>query len=255
MQETRAAPAAYPRGTGKGQHQAVMATEETQIQARAPYQQSTPCSPPQPPTAPLANHMQGWAGLRGSSHLVTRAEMMSVMVALTSASISSTGPGMGSCWQRCSALRICCLFCQMISANFSHLPQSRGQREGQQFHPIPQDTGGKAPSLGPDPQDRAPPPPKKASHPSHPSCALSRAEAPCLPETQTHTRGVTLNDPTSPSLTLHPGPAPLPKTVTPVPGRGQGWGHQVCVGSQNHGEISLATGPGKPPTHGNTGAE
>lgn len=57
--------------------------------------------------------------------------MMSVMVALTSASISSTGPGMGSCWQRCSALRICCRFCQMISASFSHLQGARGlQRDG-----------------------------------------------------------------------------------------------------------------------------
>lgn len=77
--------------------------------------------------APAAPHTQSgaapssWAWPTGSSHLVTRAEMMSVMVALTSASISSTGPGMGSCWQRCSALRICCRFCQMISANFSHL--------------------------------------------------------------------------------------------------------------------------------------
>ena len=52
--------------------------------------------------------------------------MMSVMVALTSASISSTGPGMGSCWHKCSALRICCRFCQMISASFSHLQGARG---------------------------------------------------------------------------------------------------------------------------------
>lgn len=70
--------------------------------------------------------MSLWAWPGGSCHLVTRAEMMSVMVALTSASISSTGPGMGSCWQRCSALRICCRFCQMISASFSHLQGARG---------------------------------------------------------------------------------------------------------------------------------
>lgn len=47
-----------------------------------------------PPPMPTTRG-PGVAG--GSSHLVTRAEMMSVMVALTSASISSTGPAMGSC--------------------------------------------------------------------------------------------------------------------------------------------------------------
>lgn len=47
--------------------------------------------------------------------------MMSVMVPFSSDSISSTGPGIGSCWHRCSARRICCRFCQMISASFSHL--------------------------------------------------------------------------------------------------------------------------------------
>lgn len=54
-------------------------------------------------------------------YLVTRAEMMSVIVLLRSPSISSTGPGIGSCWHTCSARRICCRFCQMISASFSHL--------------------------------------------------------------------------------------------------------------------------------------
>lgn len=76
------------------------------------------------PTPGIAMSLWAWPG--GSCHLVTRAEMISVMVALTSASISSTGPGMGSCWQRCSALRICCRFCQMISASFSHLQGARG---------------------------------------------------------------------------------------------------------------------------------
>lgn len=47
--------------------------------------------------------------------------MMSVMVLFSSDSISSTGPGIGSCWHKCSARRICCRFCQMISASFSHL--------------------------------------------------------------------------------------------------------------------------------------
>lgn len=64
--------------------------------------------------------------------------MMSVMVALTSASISSTGPAMGSCWQRCSALRICCRFCQMISASFSHLhgsPTVNRKDNGSQLPP------------------------------------------------------------------------------------------------------------------------
>lgn len=51
--------------------------------------------------------------------------MMSVMVPFSSDSISSTGPGIGSCWQRCSARRICCRFCQMISASFSHLEGAR----------------------------------------------------------------------------------------------------------------------------------
>lgn len=83
--------------------------------------------------------MSLWAWPGGSCHLVTRAEMMSVMVALTSASISSTGPGMGSCWQRCSALRICCRFCQMISASFSHLQGAPGPSEGRWllFQPRP----------------------------------------------------------------------------------------------------------------------
>lgn len=97
----------------------------------SPHLQSTPC-------LPHANYMRNWAWPRGSNHLVTRAEMMSVMVALTSASISSTGPGMGSCWQRCSALRICCRFCQMISANFSHLhtsPEAKGKDSD--FSPSP----------------------------------------------------------------------------------------------------------------------
>lgn len=55
------------------------------------------------------------------THLVTSVEMMSVIVELSSLSSSSMGPGMGSCCLRCSALRICCLFCQMVSASFSHL--------------------------------------------------------------------------------------------------------------------------------------
>lgn len=58
---------------------------------------------------------------RGVSHLVTRAEMTSVMSALSFLSSSSIGPGRGSCWVRCSQRRICCLFCQIRSASFSHL--------------------------------------------------------------------------------------------------------------------------------------
>lgn len=69
--------------------------------------------PPTPPGAP--------AELGPRHYLVTRAEMMSVMVLFSSDSISSTGPGIGSCWHKCSARRICCRFCQMISASFSHL--------------------------------------------------------------------------------------------------------------------------------------
>lgn len=56
-----------------------------------------------------------------SSHLVTRAEMISVMSALSLLSSSSMGPGRGSCWVRCSQRRICCRFCQIRSASFSHL--------------------------------------------------------------------------------------------------------------------------------------
>lgn len=52
--------------------------------------------------------------------------MMSVMVPFSSDSISSTGPGIGSCWHKCSARRICCRFCQMISASFSHLVWGTG---------------------------------------------------------------------------------------------------------------------------------
>lgn len=55
------------------------------------------------------------------THLVTSADMTSVTVALSSVRSSSVGPGMGSCCVRCSTRRICCLFCQIISANFSHL--------------------------------------------------------------------------------------------------------------------------------------
>ena len=58
---------------------------------------------------------------RSLTDLVTSAEMMSVTVLLSSVSSSSIGPGMGSCCLRCSALRICCRFCQIISASFSHL--------------------------------------------------------------------------------------------------------------------------------------
>lgn len=107
------------------------------------------------PRLPQANHMRGWAWLRGSSHLVTRAEMMSVMVALTSASISSTGPGMGSCWQRCSALRICCRFCQMISANFSHLHPSPGAKRKDRPSHLPRPKV-KRLQAGLSPQDPAP---------------------------------------------------------------------------------------------------
>lgn len=56
-----------------------------------------------------------------SAHLVTRAEMMSVMSALSLLSSSSMGPGRGSCLVRCSQRRICCRFCQIRSASFSHL--------------------------------------------------------------------------------------------------------------------------------------
>lgn len=83
-------------------------------------------------------------GARQQGHLVTRAEMISVMVALTSASISSTGPGMGSCWHRCSALRICCRFCQMSSASFSHL---QGPDRDHGF-PVPSDPGPGPMTLG-----------------------------------------------------------------------------------------------------------
>lgn len=55
------------------------------------------------------------------THLVTSADMTSVTVALSSVRSSSVGPGMGSCCVRCSTRRICCLFCQIMSANFSHL--------------------------------------------------------------------------------------------------------------------------------------
>lgn len=60
-------------------------------------------------------------------YLVTSAEMMSVIVLLSSLRSSSIGPGMGSCCLRCSALRICCLFCQIVSANFSHLLHTHTQ--------------------------------------------------------------------------------------------------------------------------------
>lgn len=54
---------------------------------------------------------------------------MSVMVPFSSDSISSTGPGMGSCWHKCSARRICCRFCQMISASFSHLGEGGSEAQ------------------------------------------------------------------------------------------------------------------------------
>lgn len=118
LQGTRAAPLVSTRGTGQGHQQEATATGDGGGLDEAAETRLPPAQ---------ANQRRGrgwgraWAEPTGSRHLVTRAEMMSVMVALTSASISSTGPGMGSCWQRCSALRICCRFCQMISANFSHL--------------------------------------------------------------------------------------------------------------------------------------
>lgn len=59
-----------------------------------------------------------------SSHLVTKAEMISVMSALSLLSSSSMGPGRGSCWVKCSHRRICCRFCQIRSASFSHLLDS-----------------------------------------------------------------------------------------------------------------------------------
>lgn len=54
-------------------------------------------------------------------HLVTKAEMISVMSELSLFSRSSMGPGRGSCWVRCSQRRICCRFVQIRSASFSHL--------------------------------------------------------------------------------------------------------------------------------------
>lgn len=54
--------------------------------------------------------------------------MMSVIVLLSSLRSSSMGPGMGSCCLRCSALRICCLFCQIVSASFSHLTHAHKHR-------------------------------------------------------------------------------------------------------------------------------
>lgn len=80
------------------------------LRGRESGRQRSPKCPPPPELLP---------------YLVTRAEMMSVMVPFSSDSISSTGPGMGSCWHKCSARRICCRFCQMISASFSHLGGSR----------------------------------------------------------------------------------------------------------------------------------
>lgn len=86
--------------------------------------------------------------------------MMSVMVPFSSDSISSTGPGMGSCWHKCSARRICCRFCQMISASFSHLGE--GGSEAQ--HPP---CGASAP-----PPPASPPPPgaptRSATRPGYP---------------------------------------------------------------------------------------
>lgn len=161
----RAVHGASTTETGQGQHQAATATEdregwgpkakETRIPTRA--------SLPQPrwaehPGLLHANH-PGAGRTGGSNHLVTRAEMMSVIVALTSASISSTGPGMGSCWQRCSALRICCRFCQMISANFSHLHGSPRPPGGQWYHPTPQARGREAPVWGERPKTQFLPPP------------------------------------------------------------------------------------------------
>lgn len=54
-------------------------------------------------------------------YLVTRAEMISVMSLFSLLSNSSIGPGRGSCWVKCSQRRICCRFCQIKSASFSHL--------------------------------------------------------------------------------------------------------------------------------------
>ncbi|TNN49602.1 hypothetical protein EYF80_040220 [Liparis tanakae] len=75
--------------------------------------------PASPTTSPRPLHYTEAA--MSSSHLVTRAEMMSVMSAFSLLSSSSMGPGRGSCWVRCSQRRICCRFCQMRSASFSHL--------------------------------------------------------------------------------------------------------------------------------------
>lgn len=137
-----------------------------------------PASPTPPPPCPPHS---GLGGAGGHSHLVTRAEMMSVMVALTSASISSTGPGMGSCWQRCSALRICCRFCQMISANFSHLPVSPGP-EGRTV----------ASPHGPGHRWEGSQPGASPPRPSHPPPGTEQSRAALPPRnTETHTRGAT----------------------------------------------------------------
>lgn len=128
--------------------------------------------------------------------------MMSVMVALTSASISSTGPAMGSCWQRCSALRICCRFCQMISASFSHLhgsPTVNRKDNGSQLPPG-QRMGG---SL-------SEPPPLTPEQ----STAVLPAKI-----TETHRSSDPDLCPASLSGTLHAWPCPLPNIGTPFPGR------------------------------------
>lgn len=73
----------------------------------------------------IMKHIQTQKCIHKGRYLVTSAEMMSVIVLLSSLRSSSIGPGMGSCCLRCSALRICCLFCQIVSANFSHLSHTQ----------------------------------------------------------------------------------------------------------------------------------
>lgn len=178
-----------------------------------------------------ANH-PGAGRTGGSNHLVTRAEMMSVMVALTSASISSTGPGMGSCWQRCSALRICCRFCQMISANFSHLHGSPRTPGGQWYHPTPQ-----APVWGECPKTQLLPHPGRYCT----SAATPDPGAEC-PRFQEHRAARDQHPGTGPlclRLTLHTQPCPPPQHRDSLPGHmAHDGGPKVALGTPS--ELSLA---------------
>lgn len=176
---------------------------------------------------------------RGSNHLVTRAEMMSVMVALTSASISSTGPGMGSCWQRCSALRICCRFCQMISASFSHLhtsPKANGKDNG--F------TSSSTPEVGRLPVWGTPSPRKPSPGRPYTLATSPIAEQWSCPADQKHRETRRRDDPDSDaSITLHSPLCPTPHTVPPSRGRRHDWGAPKSVsGTSTTGEIRPVTG-------------